>query len=84
MTPIRDTLDEMIQSHGLKSESALAWDMSPIAFSKIRVAEEYVGDIIVTYPATRPLCLGIPVNIVAPRKYMASEIKLGDSPVVTL
>ena len=62
----------------------LCWRMSPIALSKIRMAEERSGDMIVMQPNVRPLCLGIPVEIIPASSYKASEISIGNGPMVPL
>ena len=62
----------------------LCWRMSPIALSKIQMAEERTGDMVVIVPNVRPLCLGIPVDIVAASTYKGSEIGIGDGPMVPL
>ena len=62
----------------------LCWRMSPLALSKIQMAEERTGDMVVIVPNVRPLCLGIPVDIVAGSFYKASEIGIGDGPMVPL
>lgn len=63
----------------------LVWRMTPVAFTKITLAEDRSGDMIVIVPDVRPLCLGIPVVIVAPSVYGASEITLGhNAPTVIL
>lgn len=55
----------------------LHWRMTPIALSKVR-------DLVVIVPNVRPFCMGIPVEVVAPSVYRASEVALGDGPMVTL
>lgn len=63
----------------------LHWRMTPIAFMAVRLAEDRTGDMVVMVPDVRPLCLGIPVEIVAPSVYRASEIALGsNAPMVAL
>lgn len=62
----------------------LHWRMTPIALSKVRMAEDRIGDLVVIVPNVRPLCLGIPVEIVPASSYKASEISIGDGAMVPL
>lgn len=62
----------------------LYWRMTPIALSKVQMAEDRTGDLVVIVPNVRPLCMGIPVEIVRPSVYRASEIGIGDGAMVTL
>ena len=63
----------------------LHWRMTPVAFTKVRLAEDRNGDMISTGIGHRPTCLGIPVEIVSPQVYGMSEIALGaEAPMVPL
>lgn len=84
MSEVHEQLWEMLRENVAAGVEKPEWRMTPIAFAKVQMAEKHTGEMLTIVANRPPICLGHVVRITQPSVYRASEIALGDGPMVKL